>query len=412
MTPHEVVGTLAVVLAAGIVCALVADALRLPRMVLLLFAGIALGPYALDVVDLTLGSVGVQSLLALGVGFILFYGGLGLSLSVLRPVWIGLGLLAVPGVVLTAAVTGLVASAAFGIPLEFGLLIGAVLAPTDPAILIPLFERLRLRPKVAQTIVAESALNDPVGAVLALSIGAFVVGDGGSLARPLGEFVLDLAISTAIGIAFGIALALVVSTRRAGVLRETPVAAVLLLVTVGFFTIDSAGGSGYLGAFLAGLIVGNMDTLGLGMASDREREIHAFAAAASDIIVIFVFVALGAGLPLDQVRHEALPALATLATLIFVARPLTVAACLLPDRRARWDRRELAFVMWTRETGVVPAAIAGVLVAEGVPHENELVTVVGLAIVVTLLVQATTKRALAGRLGLAEATAMEARGAT
>ena len=46
-------------------------------------------------------------------------------------------------------------TAAFDLPLEAGFLIGAIVAPTDPAILIPLFERLRLRPKVAQTIVAE-----------------------------------------------------------------------------------------------------------------------------------------------------------------------------------------------------------------------------------------------------------------
>jgi cell volume regulation protein A len=99
---------------------------------------------------------------------------------------------------------------------------------------------------------------------------------------------------------------------------------------------------------------------------------------------------------------EALPALATLATLIFLARPLTVLACLLPDRRGRWRREELAFLSWTRETGVVPAALVGVLVAEGVRQESELITVVALAIVVTLALQSTTKGWLARRLGLTE----------
>jgi cell volume regulation protein A len=400
VAPHDILETLAVVLAVGLACALAADGLRLPRMVLLLLAGAGLGPHALDVVELPLDALGTQVLLSLGVAFILFHGGLGLSLRVLGPVKVGLGLLAVPGVVLTAAVTGIVASAAFGVPLEAGLLIGAVLAPTDPAILIPLFERIRLRAKVAQTIVAESAFNDPVGAILALALAAFVLGDDGSLAGPLAEFVVDLGISTALGAGFGVVLALVVSTRRAGIWSETPIVAVLLVVSAGFFSIDSAGGSGYLGAFLAGLLVGNMDVLGLGMHSNRELELRAFAATASDVVVVFVFVALGAGLPFDAIGEEALPALATVAALIFLARPLTVLACLVPDRLARWDRRELAFVAWTRETGVVPAAVAGVLVAEGVPYEVELVTVVGVAIVVTLVVQATTKRWLARRLGL------------
>jgi potassium/hydrogen antiporter len=399
---RDAIETLAILLAAGVVAELVAGLLRLPRMVVLLGAGVLLGPDVLDVLELPPESVGVQLLLTLGVSVILFHGGLGLFLSVLRPVALGLGLLAIPGVVVTALVTGAVAALAFDVPLEVGLLIGAVLAPTDPAILIPLLERLRIRPKVAQTIVAESALNDVTGAVLALSVAAFVVEDGGSLAAPLGEFLLDLALSTALGAAFGIALALALSTRRFGIWRESPVLAVLLVVAASYFTIDYAGGSGYLGAFLAGFIVGNMDELRLGMSSRREEEMRSFTRATADVVVIFVFITLGANLPFDAIADHALPALATLAGLMLLARPLTVLLCLLPDRGGSWRREELAFLAWTRETGVVPAALVGVLVGEGVRQESELLTVVALAVVVTLLLQATTKAWLARRLGLEE----------
>jgi potassium/hydrogen antiporter len=402
VSARDVIETLAVLLAAGLVAELLAGLLRLPRMVVLLGAGVLLGPEALDALDLPLDSVGVQLLLTLGVSFILFHGGLGLYVSVLRPVAVGVGLLAVPGVVVTALVTGSIAALAFDVPIEVGLLIGAVLAPTDPAILIPLFERLRVRPKVTQTIVAESALNDVTGAVLALALTAFVVEDGGSLASPLGEFVLDLVLSTALGAAFGLALALALCTRRFGIWRESPVLAVLLVVAASYFTIDYAGGSGYLGAFLAGFIVGNMDELRLGMSAAREEEMRSLTGAATDIVVVFVFITLGASLPFDAIADEGLPALATLAGLILLARPLTVLLCLLPDRRGRWRREELVFLAWTRETGVVPAALVGVLVAEGVRQESELLTVVALAVVVTLLLQATTKAWLARRLGLEE----------
>ena len=67
------------------------------------------------------------------------------------------------------------------------------------------------------------------------------------------------------------------------------------------------------------------------------------------------------------------------------------------------ERPEIVFVAWTRETGVVPAAIAGILVARGVPGQPELLTLVALAIIVTLLLQSTTKAWLARRLGLDEA---------
>ena len=189
---RDVIELVAIVLAAGLLSDVVAGVLRVPRMVVLLAAGALLGPHVLDSVDLPLDSVGVQLLFTLGVGLILFYGGLGLSVAVLQPVAVGLLALAVPGVVVSALLTGLVAAAAFDVPLEVGFLIGAVLAPTDPAILIPLFERMRLRPKVVQTVIAESALNDPTGAVLALATAAYVLEGGGSFAGPLDDFLVDL----------------------------------------------------------------------------------------------------------------------------------------------------------------------------------------------------------------------------
>jgi cell volume regulation protein A len=402
VSARDVIETLALVFAAGLVSELVAGFLRVPRMVVLLAAGAVLGPDAADWLDLPLDSVPIQILLTLGVSMILFYGGLGLSFAVLRPVVAGLGLLAIPGVVITALVTGTVAALAFDVPIEVGLLIGAVLAPTDPAILIPLFEHMRIRPKVVQTIVAESALNDVTGAVLALAFASLVLEGEGSLTAPFGDFLVDLAISTALGAALGVVLAVTISTRRVGIWRESPVIAVLLVVVAGYFAIDYAGGSGYLGAFLAGLIVANMDRLGLGMHSHREDEMRLFTSASADIVVVFVFITLGANLPFDTMADEALPALATLAALILLARPLSVLACLLPDRRGHWSREELAFLSWTRETGVVPAALVGILVADGVEYEAELATVVSLAIVVTLLFQSTTKAWLARRLGLAE----------
>jgi potassium/hydrogen antiporter len=402
VSTRDVIETLALVLAAGLASELVAGLLRVPRMVVLVAAGVLLGPEALDAVELPLDSIGVELLLTLGVSMILFHGGLGLSFAVLRPVLVGLGLLAVPGVVLTALVTGAVAALAFDIPIEAGLLIGAVLAPTDPAILIPLFERLRVRAKLTQTIVAESALNDVTGAVLALALATFVIEGDGSLTSPFGEFLVDLVLSTCLGAVFGVVLAITISTRRLGLWRESPIIAVLLVVTGGYFTIDFAGGSGYLGAFLAGLIASNMDDLGLVMHSHREDEMRSFAAAIADIVVVFVFITLGANLPFDAIADEAVPAIATLAALILIARPLTILACLLPDRRGRWAREELVFLAWTRETGVVPAALVGVLVAEGVGYQQELVTVVALAVIVTLLLQSTTKAWLARRLGLLE----------
>ena len=301
--------TLGLMLGAGLVCDVVADLLRIPRMLVLLAAGVVLGPSLLDAIDVPLDSMGAQLLLTLGVSFILFHGGLQLSTRVLSRVAVGLGLLAIPGVVVTALVAGSVAALAFDVPFSTGLLIGAVLAPTDPAILIPLFDRIGIRQKIEQTAIAESAFNDSTGAVLALVFAGVVLSGDNSVSSPALDFLQDLGISTVLGVAFGVVLSLVVSDRRSGVWQESAPIAVVAVVAVGYFSIDSAGGSGYLGAFLAGLIVGNMDRLRLGMHTSHERDMRVFVGTITDIVVILVFITLGANLPWSDIWDNFGPAL-------------------------------------------------------------------------------------------------------
>jgi potassium/hydrogen antiporter len=278
-----------------------------------------------------------------------------------------------------------------------------VLAPTDPAILIPLFIRSRLKPKLAQTVIAESAFNDPTGAALALTLAGVVLTGSDSVSAPAGEFMVDLGISTVIGIVAGVVLAAAISSDRSGIWRESEAIAVLTVITISFFSLDTAGGSGYLGAFLAGLIVGNAQHLGLAdKKQPHAQEVRAFAFNLADIVTLIVFMVLGANIPFGELGDNLLPALAVLATLMLVARPITVFACTMPDRGARWTRQELAFLCWTRETGVVPAALVGVLAGLGVPNGDVFASVVALAIVLTLLLQALPARWLAGRLGLLE----------
>jgi cell volume regulation protein A len=117
-------------------------------------------------------------------------------------------------------------------------------------------------------------------------------------------------------------------------------------------------------------------------------------------VTLIVFVVLGANIPFEVLGENLLPSLAVLATLLLVARPLTVLVCAVPDRPARWTRAELTFLCWTRETGVVPAALVGVLAGLGVPDTDLYASVVALAIIATLLLQALPAPWLAGRLGL------------
>jgi potassium/hydrogen antiporter len=395
--------TLSLLLMGALLARFVASLIGIPEILLLVAIGALFGPSALEVVDVPFESLGAQLIFTLGVSLILFYGGLSLSLPILRTVWLSLTLLAVPGVVLTALVVGVTAHFAFDLPWDVAFLVGAVLSPTDPAILIPLFVRSRLKPKVAQTVIAESAFNDPTGAALALTFAGVVLTGNNSVTGPAGEFLVDLGISTVIGIVAGVVLAAAISSDRMGIWSESPAIAVLTVVTISFFSLDTAGGSGYLGAFLAGLIVGNARDLGLAEKNEPHAEdVREFAFHLADLVTLIVFMVLGANIPFSELGDNLLPALAVLATLMLVARPIVVFTCAMPDRGARWTRAELAFLCWTRETGVVPAALVGVLAGLGVPNGDVFASVVALAIVLTLLLQALPARWLAGRLGLLE----------
>jgi cell volume regulation protein A len=161
-----------------------------------------------------------------------------------------------------------------------------------------------------------------------------------------------------------------------------------------------------------GLMVGNMDRLGLGHRDEHANLLEGFLGQVAEIATLLVFVTLGLNLPFDALQQYFLGGLLVMAVFIFVARPLTVLACLLPDRRGRWTRNEIVFLSWSRYTGVIPAAVASLLLARGVEGAEIAVSMVkgaeiavsmvALAVCSTLLLQATTAGPLARRLGLIE----------
>jgi len=402
MDAQDVLRDVGLIMLAGVLAIPLANVLRLPRMLLLLGAGVLIGPSGADIVENPVAGLGAQLVFTLGISLILFHGGIGISLEVISRTAVGLGLLVLPGMALTALIVGVVAWPVFSVSFSVALLVGATLSATDPAILIPLFERLGLRPKVAQTLIAESAFNDPTSTVLALTV-AGVIGAGNvGATEPLVDFSKSLALGAVLGIVAGVVLAAMLSSHLVGIWRESPAVAILAVVALTYFTTDELGGSAYLAAFVMGLIVGNMERLGFGRQPEHARQLDDFMAHISELAVLAVFVTLGINLPLDAVWDNMWGGLVVMAAFLFVARPLTVLACLLPDRRGQWTREELVFVSWCRETGVVPAAVAGVLLARDVEGADLVAAMVALAVVVTLLVQATTAGTLARRLGLTE----------
>jgi potassium/hydrogen antiporter len=109
---------------------------------------------------------------------------------------------------------------------------------------------------------------------------------------------------------------------------------------------------------------------------------------------------LGAQVDFALIGQYWLAGAAIAAVLMLVARPATVFLCALPDRRARWSFREMLFMCWTRETGIIPAALAGLLSGMNAPGAKVIESVTFITILMTILIQATTTQWLGRKLGL------------
>src|SRR5665213_446704 len=137
-----------IILAIGTITGFVAQKCKIPDVAIFLVVGIAIGPQALGLIEIRSDSALYQLILLFGASYILFDGGASLRLDVLKRVWITIVVLATVGVVITAAIIGIVAHAVLGLPWIVALLLGSVLASTDPATLVPIFRQVRIRDRV------------------------------------------------------------------------------------------------------------------------------------------------------------------------------------------------------------------------------------------------------------------------
>jgi cell volume regulation protein A len=397
---QHVLFTFSALFCAGAIAAKLADLLNVPDVVLFLLIGIVAGPPGLNLFSVPSDSALNQLMLILGASFLLFQGGTGITFRVLKDVWITLSLLATVAVLITAIVVAIVAHYALGIDFATALLLGAVIASTDPATLVPIFLAVKVRDKVAQTVLSESALNDATGAICTFAVLGVIQTGAFSLRASLQQFVLLAGGGILVGAVFGL-IAVFVKSKRARNLFSAYAKVLLLPVIIGaYLTADALGTSGFMAVFVVGLIYGNKDTLGLSMPESHRESLNDFIDNASLLLRMIIFILLGTHVDFAVVSQYLLPGCLVIAVFMLVARPLAVLACTLPDGRARWSRNEILFMFWTRETGAIPAALSGMLIGIGVAHADVIAAITFLAILATLLIQATTTRWMAARLGL------------
>ncbi len=393
---------LAIILTTGMVVGRLAQLLRLPDVVLFLLAGVGIGPAALGWINVPSQSAINQLILIFGASYILFDGGASLNFRVLPGVAPTIALLATVGVFITAAVTGTAAHLLLGLPWVTAFLLAAVIAPTDPATLIPIFKQMKIRERVAQTAISESALNDATGAVLALTILGIAVGGGFSPVGSLGQFFVMVIGGLVVGTVLGYLAAFLIAHEKYNFMMEFAPLVTLAVVAAAYLTAEALQGSGFMAVFAFGAILGNVELFGFKVQCDYHERLNEYIQMTALVSRIVIFILLGSQVDFPLVWHYLWAGLGVLAVFVLIARPLAVLSCALPDRPARWSWREIIFLCWSRETGVIPAALAGLLLGWEIADAHIIASITFLAVAVTILIQAPTARPLARRLGLLE----------
>jgi NhaP-type Na+/H+ or K+/H+ antiporter len=375
----------------------VSHIIKLPSFVIAIFFGLAAKPLLESITSRTevLGIV-----VGLGATLILFSGGLETPFSNFRKlIWKILSLSFI-GLFITAflfswAVWILAFFLGYKVTFLTVVLLGALLASTDPAAIIPVLRRLRFKNRSTKDIIiSESAVTDVTGTLMTV-IFLSLAGAGAAYAginRWYGAMFnlqsgLVLGKQLLFGIIFGLAgyflLEFLDKLKNVHDQEYEADSAFFLFVPVIIFTIAlSFGGSGYLAAFLAGLAFNITERL-----TETEKF---FNNLVEGFFKPTIFILLGAVVDFDNLLRYAPIGILVSLVFMFVIRPVAVFASLgvfhfFGKEKITW--RDLLFISFVRETGAIPAVLMLAVASLGLAGSGGLVEIGMWTILATLIIE-------------------------
>jgi cell volume regulation protein A len=387
-------GTIVLVVAAGVSLALATAKLTerfpVPAPALFLLAAAIASDVFPEVNEhlgdsiLTVERIAVVALIA-----ILLDGGMHVGWRRFRGSAIPIASLGVLGTFGTAAVIAVFARALLDFDWTTAFILGAALAPTDPAVMFSVFGNREVGGRSGTILEGESGGNDPVAIALMIGMLELATHDDASAWVVVVELSVEMVVGLALGLAGGAALLWLmrnVSLPNEGLytIRILPMAGIVYGVA------SILHGSGFLAVFVAGLIIGDAR-------APYKVEIERFHLALASLAEIVVFVALGLTVDVTDLftDDQWLDGLLLALALAFVARPLVAGLLLLP---ARLKPRERLFIMWGGLKGATPILLAAFVLIANINGAERIYNIVFVVVAFSVIVQGSSLPWVAARL--------------
>jgi CPA1 family monovalent cation:H+ antiporter len=365
----EIIG----LLAAALIVSVIANRIGVPYVVALLVVATP--------IDLTVPEF-APILLFVFLPALIFEAAWNVHLDALRRRWLAVAVLAIPGVLLTAGTVGVGLSIAGKLPFLPALLLGAILAATDPIAVLAVFKRLKVPTDLATIVEGESLFNDGAAIVLYEVV---VATQSGTHATPTVAGIASTALGAPLG---GAAIGLIAAALITLLLRgskpgseQLQVVGTVVAAFGGYLMADAFHLSGIFAAVVAGIALRAFPRF---PTAEAMIDVDSFWGVMAFLANALVFVLMGLRIEFANIVHEPLLILLTLA-LVTAAR-LILAYGALPlageDVPTAWR----SVVALSGMRGALSVALVIGLPAD-IPFRSELVDTVFGVVLINLVVQ-------------------------
>lgn len=366
----------AVLLLVGVLVSGLAQRTVLSTAVLFLVAGLVLGDGVTGVLHLRPDDEIVVALAELALFSVLYTDGMRLGARDLRSAWRLPGRALILGMPLTFGITALLAHLVAGLGWQESMLLGAVLAPTDPVFAAAIVGREEVPARLRSLLNIESGLNDglalPVVLVLLAALGGRSV-SGLGLAG-------ELATGVAVGVVVPAVAALLLRSRYTS---ATPLYAALGGLSIGLLVLALAGithGNLFLAAFTAGITVATL-------APDVEERFAEFGELVTELLKLAAILVFGALISPAFLADIPMSGYLFGALALLLARPAAIFLALLGSGL---PRSEQAVAAWFGPKGFA-SVVYGLLVLEaGIARADQLFHLIALVITASILAHSST----------------------